>query len=628
MAISCAICERNIGRYEDYICCRSHCNGNFHIKCVGQSVIDYTSLKQNNKLKEWICKTCLNSEQVAITLEDTSEKRPLTSNTTVDDIIAAAVNKPVNLLSDNVISVLQEEINKLKFQNKTLIDEINKLKTHYKTTDNSETRNPVPICENIEAVERKGEGVVGEKDKDLIPDVATVAQHLSIQVGAFDSDTISLNTPSSSSTIQEQDEGNANTEPATKTRTCEKQKKRCVSIDDLMENERLERIQMIELREIRMKIEKENLEKAELGKQLIKQQLMAAQSINKLSKTELSYQLAIRGVTQDATVEVMRSTLRGLIKLEKSSSFVAPTYPSAFDEDKDTIETDVKAKAAGRASSTINPFRTLTQIGESDNEDSADDDNISDSRPNVSAAMVKSIPVSKWNLTYSGNNQIISLNAFLERVEETRIARNISHKVLFISALDLFTEIALIWYRVNRKHFHNWNELTQGLREEFLPVNYDDKLLEEVKHRTQGQKESIGLYLSVMSNLFLGLVEITSVSQLQKLCRQLEARRVSVESFVPPPGKNNRFEPDLAYAQVTTNLAQLQVNPSESAVINVNNDTSQSRVNSLNCWNCGRSGHRSSQCRQPHTKHYYRCGRPQVAVSTCSNCSKNFRPTR
>ncbi|KAK9751967.1 hypothetical protein QE152_g4611 [Popillia japonica] len=80
MAISCAICEGSIGRYDDYICCRSHCNGNFHIKCAGISVVDFTSLKQNNKLKEWICETCLNSEQVAITSEDISEKHPLTNS--------------------------------------------------------------------------------------------------------------------------------------------------------------------------------------------------------------------------------------------------------------------------------------------------------------------------------------------------------------------------------------------------------------------------------------------------------------------------------------------------------------------------------------------------------------------
>lgn len=427
-------------------------------------------------------------------------------------------------------------------------------------------------------------------------------------------------------------------------------------------------------------------------------------NIGRLSKTELIYQLKIRGVTHDATVEIMRSTLRGLMKIEKSSSFIAPTYPFTFAEDRLAIEAglaeieellndcgetwssseyakittkiahyvirtnrcnpgtndekNVRSKLLVKLVTLSSQLDATTRVRlvnspdtlQPDNDDA--DDNISDTLANVPANLVKSIPVSKWNLTYSGNNQIISLSAFLERVDEMRIARNVSYEVLFISALDLFTDKALIWYRANRKSFRNWKELVDGLREEFLPVNYDDQLLEEVKRRTQGKDETIGLYLSVMSNLFtrftvkltkaqelkillrnilpfyqsqLGLVEITSVAQLQKLGRRLEACRVSVETFAPPPSKHRALEPDLAYAHVMTNLAELDVNSSESAVAHVNNNN-QSRVNSQKCWNCGRIGHRSSQCRQPRTKHCFRCGHPQVTVANCPSCSKNSRP--
>lgn len=447
-------------------------------------------------------------------------------------------------------------------------------------------------------------------------------------------------------------------------------------------------------------------------------------NVGRLAKAELSYHLRIRGVTEDTTVGIMRSTLRGLLKLEKSTSFVAPPYPFTFADDKEAIEVGLpeiknliskfqgtlssseyakitakighytaranncnpskedeknirskflvqlvtlssqiesKAKHPDRASATQNPSQSLGSREVSEEEDSADDDYKRVSSPKVSPATVKSIPVSKWNLTYSGNNHIISLNAFLERVEETCIARNTTHTELFTSALDLFTDRALIWYRANRKDFTCWNDLVQGLRDEFLPVNYDDQLMEEVKHRTQGQNESIGLYLSVMSNLFarfthkisdanqlkilmknilpfyqtqLGLVEITSIPQLLKLCRQLEARRVSVESFAPPPGRNKALEPDLAYIQVTSNLADVNINSTASAVdnrisnANTNNNrsdnTNRTRLNSQNCWNCGQLGHRSSQCRQTRTKHCFRCGHPNVTVVNCPKCSKKL----
>lgn len=440
-------------------------------------------------------------------------------------------------------------------------------------------------------------------------------------------------------------------------------------------------------------------------------------NVGRLSKAELEYQLTIRGVTEESTVEIMRSTLRGLLKLEKSSSFFMPKYPFTFSQDKISIETglaeikslmdsfvstpsssefakvttkithyitrtnnstpadenekdlksrllvqlvslssqlEVKAKHYARASSTLNAAQSSVELEKSDEDDSADDDPTIPVLAKVSTPTIKPVPVSKWNLTYCGNNQIISLNAFLERVEETRIARNMTYEHLFMSALDLFSDKALIWYRANRKNFQCWSELIQELREEFLPVHYDDQLLEEVKHRTQGQNESIGIYLSVMSNLFdrfteklsatqqlkilmknilpfyqsqLGLVEITSVPQLQKLCRQLEVCRVNVERFVPPPNKNKVLEPDLAYAQITTNLANMDVNSCESPPTNAN-DRGTSRNNGRNCWNCGKSGHRSSQCRQTRTKHCYRCGQHDVTIATCPKCSKNFRPAQ
>lgn len=224
-----------------------------------------------------------------------------------------------------------------------------------------------------------------------------------------------------------------------------------------------------------------------------------------------------------------------------------------------------------------------------------------------------------------------------------------TQEALFTSAIDIFSDKALVWYRANRKNFTNWSELVQGLRDEFLPVDYDEQLMSEIKKRTQGQNESIGIYLSVMSNLFarfttkisevkqlriimrnilpfyqsqLGLVEITSIAQLLKLCRQLEASRVSVENFAPPPGKHRALEPDLAYAQISSDLTNLNLNATETTDVSSNND--RSAQSNQTCWNCSRLGHRSAQCRQPRTRHCYRCGKPNVTVASCPVCSKTL----
>lgn len=95
-----------------------------------------------------------------------------------------------------------------------------------------------------------------------------------------------------------------------------------------------------------------------------------------------------------------------------------------------------------------------------------------------------------------------------------------------------------------RHEIRNWEGLVKEMREEFQPPDYDLKLFEEIKHRTQGRDESIGIYLASMTGLFrrmscpvsekvqlkvilrnispyyqtqLGLVDITSLAQLRTL---------------------------------------------------------------------------------------------------------------
>ena len=62
------------------------------------------------------------------------------------------------------------------------------------------------------------------------------------------------------------------------------------------------------------------------------------------------------------------------------------------------------------------------------------------------AANTKTVPVYKWGLRFDGQGGQ-SVGAFLERVEEIRRARRVTHEELFKSAVDLFAGQALVWYR-------------------------------------------------------------------------------------------------------------------------------------------------------------------------------------
>ncbi|KAF5280214.1 hypothetical protein FQA39_LY05348 [Lamprigera yunnana] len=50
----------------------------------------------------------------------------------------------------------------------------------------------------------------------------------------------------------------------------------------------------------------------------------------------------------------------------------------------------------------------------------------------------RSVPLSKWNIKFNGTTKCSSINSFLERVEELRIARNATKTHLLRSAVDLF----------------------------------------------------------------------------------------------------------------------------------------------------------------------------------------------
>ena len=263
---------------------------------------------------------------------------------------------------------------------------------------------------------------------------------------------------------------------------------------------------------------------------------------------------------------------------------------------------------------------------------------------------LKSVPVSKWNIKFSGDVKHTSVNSFLERVEELRIARNVTKPQLLRTVVDLFQDTALIWYRANRHLFQTWDELTDSLRDVFQPIDYEEKLLDEIKRRTQGPNETISIYIAVMTSLFsrlrvkiseqrkiqilmrniapfyqtqLSLVDVKSVHELLKLGRRLEERKCSVEAYAPPPRRQQSVEPDLAYVYAEPIYSPSTSNPRHHSLRSPNSvETIQS--NTRVCWNCSKPGHRSVNCRESRKKHCFRCGKPDVTVRSCPSCSNNL----
>ncbi|KAK9876438.1 hypothetical protein WA026_012751 [Henosepilachna vigintioctopunctata] len=337
--------------------------------------------------------------------------------------------------------------------------------------------------------------------------------------------------------------------------------------------------------------------------------------INRLNQSQLNYELSIRGL-QTGTVDKMRKTLSQAIKREKEGGSISyPNYPYTFEEDKEAIVgvvsrvedslSDPQLLSPASKRYTVNETRlayaldrldhipiisieqttwksqTFTrilelmdllegklvgekvqlktvepteQLGSGDDSNSSDDEEdlrhsvIKTSTPETASRKergvfvastsfkVKPISVCRWDFKFSGEKDGKSFSAFLERLEELCEARGVSKHEAIRSGIDF----------------------SQEVRAEFEPYDYDDKLLDEIRHRTQGTDESIGLYLATMGSLFnrmkvpiseasqirivmrnilpisqtqLALVDVQSIMELKKFCRQLEQRREAVEAY-------------------------------------------------------------------------------------------------
>lgn len=255
-----------------------------------------------------------------------------------------------------------------------------------------------------------------------------------------------------------------------------------------------------------------------------------------------------------------------------------------------------------------------------------------------------SVPVFKWNVTFSGQIQREGLLSFLEKVEELRIARNISKEELFTSAIDLFSGQALLWFRNIKSHISNWEELVHNLRKDFLPVDYEHDLWLEILNRTQGLYENVIMYITSVESLFrrlekkysedeilrqiirnlnpffsdrISAYDITSLDDLKDKCRKIQEIKVRNERYKPPPSrKSGLLEPEMACLSL--------VNSDSPTVSALSHASSPVRL----CWNCGQKGHIYPNCRAARTVFCFGCGRKDTFKTSCPSCSPKNETTR
>lgn len=265
------------------------------------------------------------------------------------------------------------------------------------------------------------------------------------------------------------------------------------------------------------------------------------------------------------------------------------------------------------------------------------------------------LDISRWRLQFDGESSVTN---FLERLEEIRISRGVSHEQLLRSACELFTKDALLWYRTH--NFITWDDLVSQLKEDFQPYDYEYELWEEIRKRTQGGREKVIVFISSMENLFnrlgtskprekdrvkmiqrnllpyiqsqLTLQTINTIPELIKLARSVEETATRTEKFCPPPTNyKSLLEPDLAYRKSTSYIPSSKVSAIEVSKslgqdnpgTSLENPSVGKHVSAV-CWNCNEKGHRFRKCTRPKKYFCFHCGKPNITARDCE-CQKNVR---
>lgn len=409
---------------------------------------------------------------------------------------------------------------------------------------------------------------------------------------------------------------------------------------------------------------------------------------NHLKVAELTYELKVRNVDPTGDVDHKRKILRGLLGQESANRSFAQgssEHPYLFKDDIKEISETIKdlqtlvsnyrtsgeLSLKNRISSRLHHLSGRMQrlVTVTDAEDKQKRDLLLQilelegdlafqeiprtstptrlSSPPVNVSNSKSIPPCKWNVTFNGSMEKESLISFLEKIELLRQARNVSKDELFNSACDLFSGPAWIWFINNRNKVNTWDELIGKLKQDFLPYNYEEELLQEINNRTQGANERVAIYIASMEGLFnrlpnkpteavitnrirrnllpyyisrLALEQPTTVTQLADLCKRLEESRTWSTRYKPPPNpKVGLLEPDLSCVATSsgTSFSNTNFHSSGKNFRNAN----VSVVSNLKCWNCDKIGHAYTICRNPRKLFCFGCGSKNTTKSRCFKCT-------
>ncbi|KAK3924433.1 Histone-lysine N-methyltransferase SETD1 [Frankliniella fusca] len=158
-----------------------------------------------------------------------------------------------------------------------------------------------------------------------------------------------------------------------------------------------------------------------------------------------------------------------------------------------SVQPSRKSKKSSRKKSAISSSSASSSSSDS-----------SDAEPVSRRTRLSSVPkdLHKWGVQPFSGDQSVSVCSFLSDIEEKARWRRVNLDSLVAAASEFFCGEAKVRYRSIAGSIDSWKEFCIKVKEEFLPMDYYDNLMEEIRSRKQGPEETVGTYVANMCALF------------------------------------------------------------------------------------------------------------------------------
>ena len=289
----------------------------------------------------------------------------------------------------------------------------------------------------------------------------------------------------------------------------------------------------------------------------------------------------------------------------------------------------------------------------------------------------------KWQIFFEGKSdgEVI---AFLKDVENMAIAQRTTVDDVRQGISTLLRGSARDWYRVCGYQLGTWTMFVSGLKEFFLPADFDHRVDAEIRATKQNEVETFQEFCIRMELVFMKLsyempefmkvehlkhnmhnsyktadvARLKTINELRESCRYVDSINERFRTVKPRMEKPNFFRPqpkvfavqNQSQENFTGNQSDDEENPSSVSQIATADENQRgiqeiqaiSRdirmrqhenrgltldLSQIKCYNCNEMGHYSNSCQRP--RRIVKCSRCHahgVTQSTCLNCRQWFDP--